>query len=1327
MSLNIFRTLLSVVTVGFFHLAFFNCDAAVDHDTVGSKRLQFTENKGQWESQVLYKADVSGGAMYLEDGGLTFAFRDQESVDALLHFKYMEAAKRRVSATPSEIINCHAYHVHFNGANKGIKVTGVDPAPDYVNYYIGNNPDKWVSSAHKYGAVTYTDLYPGIDLSVYQKNALLKYDFIVHPGAEPSVISMEYSGQEEISIIENNLVIRTSVNKVIEVRPYVYQLIDGIQQKVNCDFKLKGNKVSFNITGKFDPKLDLVIDPVLIFSSYSGSTADNWGYTATYDSHGNLYAGGNVFAMGYPTTIGAYQVSYGGGTCDIAISKYDASGTFMAFSTYLGGTGTEVPNSLIVDAYDQLFVLGTTSSANYPVTTNAFDQSFNGGTAYTLTYILNYTGSDIVVTKFNSAGTALLSSTFLGGTGNDGLNTTSPLRYNYADDVRGEIMIDNNNNIYIASTTASLDFPVTSGAFQQTHGGGTQDGIVAKMDNNLTTLIWASYLGGSADDAIYSILIDQNENPYVAGGTTSPNFPVTPGVLKPVYQGGSADGFISHIDINGSTLLQSTYWGSIAYDQTYFVENDNDGNIYTLGQTSATGNTWIYNAGWYITGGGQFITKMSGTLDTLVWSTAFGTGNGGPDISPTAFLVDLCDKIYLSGWGGGINGFGGTTGLPLAGTPFQATTDGNDYYFMVIADDASAINYGSFFGGSSQEHVDGGTSRFDRSGKIYQSVCAGCGMISDFPTTPGAVSNTNNSNNCNNGVIKLDFMLPLIIADFALPPVVCAPSTITFDNTSYSGGAGFSNVWYFGDGTSSTQFEPSHSYAQSGTYYVSLVVTDTGTCNFGDSITKPVLVLSNSSNLLDPEHVCAGDFTQIGIPPTGDPTVTYSWSPTTYLSDPTISNPIAQPVITTTYTALVSNGVCTDTLWQTVFVDHLEAWPYGDTATCQGSITLTANSAGGSTFFHWSTNPYFTDWLNSGPTDSTATLTLTGATTFYVQVGNAWCSVTDSVTVDFVVIAGTPQIMAPLCHDDCNGTAAIQINSGNPPYTYLWNTGATTSSISGLCAGSYTVTVTDNLSCISIQTLDLANPTVISHTTVPLNLPCVEACVGTVTVNTSGSTPPYSYLWSNGQTTNPATDLCVGNFSVTITDSHNCTANDSAGIVVDYLFANMQVWADDDTIYEGQTAGLHATPLNNCTYNWTPVQYVANNGSADVMVNPPVTTTFYVTIEDPNGCKTTDTITINVVDVMCEEPFIFVPNAFTPNGDNNNDNFNVQTQQGNKMYLAVFDRWGEKMFETYDLSSSWDGTFRGKLCDPGVFVYYCEVICYNNKMFSKKGNVTLLR
>ena len=231
-----------------------------------------------------------------------------------------------------------------------------------------------------------------------------------------------------------------------------------------------------------------------MFSTYSGSFANNFGYTATFDSDGFLFAGGSVFSAGYPTTVGAYDISYGGGTfngsahIDIGITKYDTSGTFRIYSTYLGGNNSELPHSLIVNSNDELFIYGTTGSSNFPTSLNAYDNTFNGGTLANLQNGLGFqynNGTDIFVTRLSNDGSSLLASTFVGGSGNDGLNFTSTntLRYNYADEVRGEIQIDDYDNVYVISSTLSTNFPTTAGVFQPSYAGGPSDGCLFKLDN----------------------------------------------------------------------------------------------------------------------------------------------------------------------------------------------------------------------------------------------------------------------------------------------------------------------------------------------------------------------------------------------------------------------------------------------------------------------------------------------------------------------------------------------------------------------------------------------------------------------------------------------------------------------------------------------------------------------------------------------------------------------------------------------------------------------------------------------------------------------------
>ncbi len=259
----------------------------------------------------------------------------------------------------------------------------------------------------------------------------------------------------------------------------------------------------------------------------------------------------------------------------------------------------------------------------------------------------------------------------------------------------------------------------------------------------------------------------------------------------------------------------------------------------------------------------------------------------------------------------------------------------------MFVDDASAIDYATFFGEqhyavcsySGHDHVDGGTSRFDKRGNIYQSVCASCGSCDSFPTfpNPGAWSNTNNSGNCNNAVFKINISHDFVLADFDVPDIGCAPDTVYFNNTSI--GAEF--IWDSGDGSPvSSDVNPVHIYTQSGIFNVSLIVNDATSCNFSDTVVKQIQILADTSYFLASAHICKGDFLQIGIPPNSDTAVTYTWSPSEGLSDTTVSNPFAQPDTTMQYLLLVSNGICVDSLYQKVNVHNTEVWGGSDTVVC---------------------------------------------------------------------------------------------------------------------------------------------------------------------------------------------------------------------------------------------------------------------------------------------------------------------------------------------------------------------------------------------------------
>lgn len=798
--------------------------------------VRFTENKGQWEAKILYKLRLNTGALFLESNRLTYHFISEEDIQKFAHVhvdEFDDPILPIENDTTSQFpVRHHAFYVNFKNANPHPKLLSAKPFEGIYNFFLGNQPEKWASKVSSFNEITYQSLYPGIDLIFGENEGHLKYEFVLQAGANPNNIALEFEGIDKIYIQNQKLYYTTSVNVIEELRPYSYQIIDGKKKEVASLFSLQQQTVSFQFPNGYDNRYPLIIDPVVVFSSYTGSLADNFGFTATYDESGKAHIGGIARGAGYPTTPGAFQSNYAGGViqgnfeigfdADMAISKFTEDGTSLIYSTYIGGSTNDQPHSLVIDKDSNLVILGRSNSVNFPVSVNAFDPTPNGV-------------FDIVVVKLNKDGSALIGSTYVGGSANDGVNMfenpflTGSIKYNYADDSRSEIIVDDSSNIYIAASTNSSNFPITQGAYQTSLSGG-QDACVMKFNSDLSQLFWSTFLGGNNDDAAYSLVLDKSGNIITCGGTNSINFPITSGTLNSTFQGGRADGFVTKLNNSGSTILQSTYIGTNAYDQNYFVQLDGDENIYLLGQTE--GNFLITPGTYNNNNSGQYIIGLSPNMSIVRFSTRIGANDGFPDISPTAFLVDNCRNIYLAGWGAQIISGAtiGTAGLPTTPDGFQLTTDNNDFYFMVLSENASQLLYGSFFGGTqSSEHVDGGTSRFDKNGVMYEAVCAGCGGFNDFPTTPGVVSNTNNSQvpqrNCNMGIIKFQIAFNSVDVNITTDVVSgCSPLTVNFN------GNGFQTdnyQWDFGNGQTSNLENPQITYTQPGTYFVSLFGRDT--------------------------------------------------------------------------------------------------------------------------------------------------------------------------------------------------------------------------------------------------------------------------------------------------------------------------------------------------------------------------------------------------------------------------------------------------------------------------------------------------------------------
>jgi len=817
----------------------------------------FIENKGQFHDNVRYKAKLPYGKVYLEYNRFTYLFHKATDFDTLFQHP-------RIDFKEEYLLRSHAYRVTFKGAQSYPILKPSKKGQGYHNYYLGNDPDKWESKVYTYNEITYKEVYPNIDLRYYSVRGKIKYDWIINAGGKLEDIKMEYEGVDSIKIIDQELYLYTSVNTIKETIPLsYYKTPEGIL-KTNCTFELKGNTIGFK--AKKEKDYPLVIDPKLIFSTYSGSYGDNFGFTATYDSRGNLYSGGitqgDDINGGYPVTNGAIQTTYGGGTwiepaglpCDITISKYDSAGNNLLFATYLGGEFSEYPHSLVVNDLDELFIFGTTYSAKFPVTPNAYDTSLNNTAER---------NTDIIVSKFSVDGTKLLGSTYVGGSTNDGLTLNSTLTYNYSDDYRGDILADKSGNVFVASCTKSNNFPVVNGSKNQPK----LDGIAMQLNSDLSQLLWSTFVGGDDDDALYSVKLDDEENVYVAGGTSSKDLNTDNLSIQDTFLG-LTDGYIAKFKASDKSLERISYWGTPEKDQIYFIQLDQRGNLFAMGQTEGTviPSPKTYN----IPNTGQFILKIDTTLENILIQTVVGKRPGDPDISPSAFLVDHCDNIYISGWGSLVDPSrhnGSTIGLPVTANAIQPHTDGSDFYLMVLRKDMDSLLYATYFGGDeTDDHVDGGTSRFDRKGVVYQSVCSSCPSrqgqhFSDFPISAGAAFDTNYSSRCSNAAFKIDLQISsAVIAAFDPDPILgCNPMKVIFRNAS-SGGIQYE--WDFGDGRKDTVKHPEHTYSKPGIYTITLRVIDSFACNIFDETTRQVEVVDTSLADFNAKfNACTQEFT----------------------------------------------------------------------------------------------------------------------------------------------------------------------------------------------------------------------------------------------------------------------------------------------------------------------------------------------------------------------------------------------------------------------------------------------------------------------------------
>jgi hypothetical protein len=691
-------------------------------DSYGKLPLSFEANHGQADARVKFLSRTGGYSLFLTADEAVLTLSGKKAKNTAPKKASSSPVETRL-ATSADRVNGGVLRMKLRNANPAAKVAGVDELPGTSNYFIGNDRAKWRTKIPTYAKVKYEEIYSGIDLVYYGNQRQLEYDFIVAPGADPRRIAFDVSGAQQIrQDAHGDLVLKMSEGEIRWHRPVVYQEKDGARQEIAAHYAITDrNRVGFELA-KYDASRPLYIDPLLystylggsgndfgygiavdgagnayvvgqtnsinfptmnplqpadagswdafvteinatgsalVYSTYLGGSSYDFGYGIAVDGAGNAYVTGRTYSTDFPTTPGAFQtVCNGGSGCtnngDAFVAKINPSGSALAYSTYLGGSGNDNGFGIAVDGSGNAYVTGSTCSTNFP-TMNPLQPNYGGPGG-------DYCG-DAFVTEINPSGSALVYSTYLGG---------SEWDFGYG------IAVDRSGNVYVTGSTGSADFPTMNPLQPANHFGGECgcDAFVTEINPTGSALVYSTYLGGNGDDNGSGIAVDGAGNAYVTGGTGSADFPTTSGAFQTVCGGtcgvNNGDAFVTKLNPSGSALVYSTYLGGSSYDAGSGIAVDGAGNAYVVGQTSSinfpTMNPLQHKQG--LTD--AFVAKLNSTGTALFFSTYLG----GKDGKGT--------HAFQEGWGIAVDGSGNayvtgqtnSTYFPTTPGAFQAVCNG---------------------------------------------------------------------------------------------------------------------------------------------------------------------------------------------------------------------------------------------------------------------------------------------------------------------------------------------------------------------------------------------------------------------------------------------------------------------------------------------------------------------------------------------------------------------------------------------------------------------------------------------------------------------------
>ncbi len=665
----------------------------------GELPLSFEPNQGQSDRRVKFLSRGNGYSLFLTatEAVLALSKRGQQDPPEMSDPRERIPRVAPGSSTARRKGEVAIVRVGLVGANRNPLVEGIDPLPGTANYFIGKDPHRWRTRIPTYSRVRYGKVYPGIDLVYHGSNQReLEYDFVVAPGADPAAIALRFDGARRLTLNgRGDLIVHVAGGELIEHAPVVFQSIGGVRRTVASRYRLRGSRQAVFEFAAYDHTRAMVVDPVLAYATYlGGSAAASSASAIAADAAGNAFVTGNTESPQFPAAAAAFQIALEGSQ-NAFVTKLNAGGTALVYSTYLGGSEADAGAGIAVDAAGNAYVTGSASSQNFPTTAGAFQAALKGGT-------------DGFVTELNPSGTALVYSTYLGGSGSDSATA---------------IAVDSTGNAHVTGHTGSADFPTTAGAFQATLNGGA-NAFVAELAPGGGALVYSTYLGGSLADNALGIAVDSAGNTYVSGESASQDFPTTAGAFQTTLNG-LANAFVAKLNASGMALAYSTYLGGSRIDAATGIAVDSAGNAYVSGETRSGNFPTTAGAPQPVLKGNPnaFVTEVNPGGTALIYSTYFG--GTGMDVA-SGIALDGAGNVYVTG---------STTSTNLATTTgaFETAFNGGFDAFVCEFNPSGTLAYSTYLGGSGTDAGD--AIAVDSTGDAYVTGYTGS---TNFPATAGA-------------------------------------------------------------------------------------------------------------------------------------------------------------------------------------------------------------------------------------------------------------------------------------------------------------------------------------------------------------------------------------------------------------------------------------------------------------------------------------------------------------------------------------------------------------------------------------------------------------